>query len=109
MIRYHSISTKAFSLSRSPGKLFLSILLTGVCILMSPLDKLAAQDRNLLKKAVPSGQLESLLITDQKWVSYPDYTDRTGWDRLTGSLKQVFIDAGEKTLDYQWQYITLSA
>lgn len=109
MIRYHSISPKAFSLSRSPGKLFLSISLTGLCILMFPLGKLAAQDRNLLQKTVPSGQLESLLILNQKWVSYPGYTDRTGWDKLTGSLKQTFIDAGEKTLDYQWQYIPLSA
>jgi hypothetical protein len=78
-------------------------------VLMFSFENLSAQDRNLLQKAISPDQLEGLLIKDQKWVTYPDYTDREGWDKLTGSLKQVLIVAGEKRLDYQWQTVPLSA
>ncbi len=45
---------------------------------------------------------------DQKWVPYPAYTDRAGWDHLLGVNKSELIKLGEEKLDYKWQVVTAS-
>lgn len=40
---------------------------------------------------------------DQKWVPFPNYTDREGWDKLLGSNKASVIKRGENKLNYQWK------
>ncbi len=67
-----------------------------------------AEERNLLQKAVHANQLSQLLILNRKWVTYPAYSDRAGWDKLTGTLKASFIRTGEENLNYTWQTITAS-
>ena len=42
---------------------------------------------------------------NQKWVPYPAYTDRAGWDELLGTNKENLIRAGEKMLNYEWKVI----
>lgn len=42
---------------------------------------------------------------NQKWVHYPPYTDRKGWDKLIGEWKEEFIRAGEKKLNYEWKVV----
>ena len=42
---------------------------------------------------------------NQKWVPYPAYTDRAGWDELLGTNKENLIRAGEKMLNYGWKVI----
>ena len=45
------------------------------------------------------------LVMDQKWVDFPPYTDRAGWDAFLGDRKAAFVEAGEKNLDYTWRVI----
>lgn len=61
--------------------------------------------RDLLQKSFDAGKLKNSLILNQKWVKYPDYTDRKGWDALTGNLKSQIISRGENALTYEWKVI----
>ncbi len=62
----------------------------------------AYEERNLLQEAADIKRLKETLLLNQKWVPYPAYTDRTGWDKLTGSYKSELIEKGEKALSFQW-------
>ena len=42
---------------------------------------------------------------ERKWVPYPAYADRAGWDKLLGANKDAMVARGEKLLDYQWQVV----
>ena len=66
----------------------------------------AVEQRNLLQKQCADvNQLKSLLVMNQKWVPYPAYTDRAGWDKLLGGLKDEYIRNGERYLDYEWKVV----
>lgn len=39
------------------------------------------------------------------WVTYPNYTDRKGWDTLTAGFRNEIIQRGEKALQYEWKVI----
>jgi len=65
----------------------------------------AYTERNLLQKQADINQLKEALILNQEWVTYPDYTDRSGWDTFLGIFKDEYIRQGEKLLDYQWPII----
>src|SRR5690606_41365498 len=43
--------------------------------------------------------------TDNRWVNYPDYTDREGWTRLTDPFLEKLIKDADKYLDYKWQVV----
>ncbi len=66
----------------------------------------AYTERNLLQHKISEEQVESFLVTQQKWVDYPSYADREGWDRLLGKNKDVIIANGEKQLGYVWKVVT---
>ena len=63
-------------------KFFLFALLLGMVLHVS-----AYTERNILQSKATEAQLKDMLITNQKWVPYPAYTDRAGWDKLLGGLK----------------------
>lgn len=65
----------------------------------------ATVERNFLSKNESAEGLKSILLLQQKWVPYPLYEDRAGWDKLMGSNKQLLIKRGEKKLDYEWKVI----
>ncbi len=62
----------------------------------------AYEERDLLQKAADIKRLKETLILNQDWVPYPAYTDRAGWDKLTGSYKSELVEKGEKALAFQW-------
>lgn len=63
-----------------------------------------AAERNLLEKKATLEQVKNALIMDQKWVPFPNYYDREGWDQLLGNeQKEAFIKDGEKMLNYEWR------
>lgn len=62
-------------------------------------------ERNLLQQTTDPNLLKSVLILNQKWVTYPDYTDRAGWDKLFDSTKSEYIKRGEAQLNYEWQVV----
>jgi hypothetical protein len=63
------------------------------------------EKRDLLQKSFDVGRLKKSLVLDQKWVKYPEYQDRSGWDVLVGKHKDEIISRGEAAIDYQWQVI----
>ena len=65
----------------------------------------AYEKRDLLQKKADLSQLKSNLILHQKWVSYPAYNDRKGWETLTAGVKDEIIKKAEASLNYQWQVV----
>jgi len=65
----------------------------------------AYEKRDLLQKKADINQLKSSLILNQKWVSYPDYKDRNGWNQLTSGVKDEIINKGEAALNYEWKVV----
>lgn len=71
-------------------------------------DVFGYKERNLIQNRVHFEQICASIVTDQAWVPYPDYTDRTGWDRLTGKHKEIIISCGEEYLGYEWKVIKVT-
>lgn len=65
----------------------------------------AYDTRDLLQKRASIDNLKSYLLPGRKWVKYPNYTDRAGWDKLTGNLKSELVKAGEAYLNYEWKVV----
>ena len=65
----------------------------------------ADEERNLLQKRADIAKLKEVLVMNQDWVPYPDYTDRAGWDQLLGEFKEDIIQNGEKYLNYEYKVI----
>ena len=56
----------------------------------------------ILYNSIAGKDLGSMLVLDQKWVPYPAYQDREGWDELLGEYKSSLVSAGEQYLDFDW-------
>ncbi|MBQ1866389.1 MAG: heparinase II/III family protein [Bacteroidales bacterium] len=63
-------------------------------------------ERNILRNQADEAKLKTLLIPDQKWVPFPAYSDRAGWDALLGDWKDDLIARGEDALNYEWRVVT---
>ena len=61
-----------------------------------------AAEGQILFNSIAGKDLGSMLVTGQKWVPYPDYRDREGWDAMLGEYKDGLISAGEQYLDFDW-------
>ena len=82
-------------------------LLNTLCLLALAATQLYAYvERDLLQKSATLQHVEEALVMDRKWVPYPSYENRTGWDKFVGEYKTEFIRKGEKLLDYKWQTVT---
>ena len=77
-----------------------------MCLLLWATTHLYAyEERNLLQKEADLEKVKSALVMDQKWVSYPDYSDRAGWDQFLGEYKDDYIRKGEAFLNYEWKVV----
>ena len=79
-----------------------------VCIAVALLVcSLASGQRNWFHEDfVKSGAL-STFKSGAKWLPYPDYSDREGWDALVSPAeKEGLISKAEKNLDYKWEWPT---
>lgn len=65
----------------------------------------AYTEKNLLQQSANLEQVKSSLIINQKWVPYPDYSDRAGWDQLLVDNKALLIERAEKALSHPWEVI----
>ena len=63
-------------------------------------------ERNILRSQADEAKLKTLRIPDQKWVPFPAYSDRAGWDKVFGEWKDDFIARGDAALDYEWRVVT---
>ena len=65
----------------------------------------AYEERNIFMGSATPEQVKESLVMDQKWVKYPAYTDRAGWDALFGRYKDDYIKAGEELAGYEWKVV----
>ncbi len=80
----------------------LSLLL---CLLNIPQIQ-AYTERNLLQKSIASpDELKSLLILNQRWVPYPEYSYREEWKQLLKEHREALITQGEKALKHEWKVV----
>lgn len=77
-----------------------------VALLAGLLQVKAYEKRDMLQKKADLNRLKSSLILNQKWVPYPAYNDRNGWDKLTSAAKDEIIGKGEAALKYEWEVVT---
>ena len=68
----------------------------------------AYEKRGLLQRSATEAEIKASLVMDQKWVPYPAYTDRNGWNNLLGDYRDNIIKTGEKCLDYKWEVVKAS-
>ncbi|WP_416440201.1 heparinase II/III domain-containing protein [Phnomibacter sp. MR] len=78
--------------------------LTATILLVSHNVK-AHQYLDLLQKIATPAALKENFVPKQDWIKYPSYTNRNGWNTLTGSLKNEIILKGELYLSYEWRII----
>ena len=65
----------------------------------------AYEERNIFCNSATPEQVKESLVMGQKWVKYPAYTDRAGWDAIFGQYKDHYIKAGENLLDFEWKVV----
>jgi len=73
-------------------------------LLLFPYSFTQAQ-KNLLVSLGDKAAVQEALLPVDRWVSYPKYSDRSGWDKLTGENKWEIIKQGEQYLGYEWKVI----
>lgn len=49
--------------------------------------------------------LKTALLNKEDWISYPSYSDRDRWDKLTMDHKQEIIKRGEASILYEWKVV----
>ena len=80
--------------------------ITIVCLLLWTATQLHAYEkRNLLQTEADFEELKFALVMGLKWVPYPDYSDREGWDAFLGDYKNEYIRKGERFLGYEWKVV----
>ena len=79
--------------------------LSFVCLIIVATLQLQGEERNFLQKKADIAKIKEVLVMNQEWVPYPDYTDRAGWDELLGEFKESIIKNGEKYLNYEYKVI----
>ena len=69
----------------------------------------AQEQRNYLVKDNSDKQVAQVISNDNKWVRFPAYNDRAGWENIDAALKNAIIGKAEKRLNYQYQFIPASS
>ena len=81
-------------------------ILSLVCfIIVAAFQLQASEKRDYLQKAADINKLKEVLVMNQEWVPYPDYTDRAGWDKFLGEYKNGIIKDGEQYLGFDWKVV----
>ena len=76
-----------------------------VLLMVFIMDAFAYVDRNILSGNQSAEKIINSLVVNQKWIPYPSYSDRAGWDKLMGKNKTTTIDRGVSRLKYEWRTI----
>lgn len=86
-------------------KLYKRLLYSFLCsFFMFSFSSIKAQ-KNLLVSNGDKSFIEKSLLRPKDWVSYPAYSNRIGWDKLTGGNKKDIIKEGERFLNYEWKVV----
>ncbi len=60
------------------------------------------KQRDILQKELATIDLNAVMITDHTWIDRREYKDRAFWNSLPTSLREDYIAAAEKYMDYDW-------
>lgn len=63
------------------------------------------EKRDMLQKESETAGLAGALVKDFSEIGFPDYQNRNFWDNLPAAIRQQYIDAAEKYLDYDWPVV----
>jgi len=80
-------------------KLFLLLL-----IVIST-DAFSFEKRDILQKESQTIGLSEVLIKDFSEIGFPDYKNRNFWDNLPAIIRQQYIEAAEKYVNYDWPVV----
>ena len=83
-------------------------ILIALVVFAAALSVHAYEKRDLLQHCATEAEVKASLVMDQKWVPYPAYSDRNGWNNLLGNYRENIIKTGEKCLDYKWEVVKAS-
>ena len=83
-------------------------ILIALVVFAAALSVHAYEKRDLLQRSATEAEVKASLVMDQKWVPYPAYSDRNGWNNLLGDYRENIIKTGEKCLDYKWEVVKAS-
>lgn len=86
-------------------KVTLPFLILLFCFYSSIFSSYAYEERNLLQKKAEIMDLKNQILPKEQWITYPDYADRTGWDKLLNENKKDLIVNGEKYVNYDWKVV----
>ncbi|MEN7548266.1 heparinase II/III family protein [Rapidithrix thailandica] len=64
--------------------------------------------RNLLTQQLTATQAGHLVEQAGQWKPFPAYRNRDAWERLPAYVREHYIRAGEKALDYEWPSLPAS-
>ncbi len=77
-------------------------LLTLLLLALPILSWAADGKRNLLKSLCTEQELSTMLLPAEKWVPFPAYSDREGWNRLPEQVRVKYAKQAERYLDFPW-------
>ncbi len=83
------------------NKILLSIVF--LCLILTKVS--GYENRNFLSANQSPEKIGNTLALNQKWVQYPSYADREGWDSIMGKNKTTTINRGVAKLKYEWRVI----
>lgn len=69
------------------------------------LNSFSKEQRDLLQKEAKEIGLSKVLIQNFSEIGFPTYNDRTFWNNLPEGFKKQYIEAAEKTVDYNWPVV----
>jgi len=60
------------------------------------------EKRDILQQESQKIGLSEVLVKDFSEIGFPAYADRKFWNNLPATIRQQYIEAAEKYLDYDW-------
>ena len=63
------------------------------------------EKRDLLVKSVEGKDISALIDFDKNWIKFPDYKNRSEWNKIPEFQRKKYIKRGEKFLNYNWPAI----
>ncbi len=73
-----------------------------VMVLVISTHAFSYEKRDILQAESKKIGLSEALIKDFSEIGFPDYADRKFWNKLPATIRQQYIEAAEKYLDYNW-------
>ena len=74
-------------------------------LIVVSVDAYSFEKRDILQKESETAGLAGALVKDFSEIGFPEYKNRNFWDHLPDTIRQQYIDAAVKYLDYDWPVV----